>query len=433
MQLGALAVLLALATARAEAHPHLTAPPVDLTISVRGTEVLGVLVVDKWQVASWGQPPGTTPNLKLDIPTDDLVRRLSTRFDVALDGALVVPVVRKVTEPSKGATQLMVPTLRIVLDYPVTKAPTHIAVRWKDFTGILWEDKVETALQIEAQGHVDAKELTPAEPEYQWHARPPAAFRAAAPPLPEVPGGSRLPLAALVFALLALATPFLPPLRRQARARRWLPAVGLLAVAGVLLARGVGEVGSPWGAAEPPTEAQARTITTTLLKNVYRAFDADSERGIYDLLAASVERGLLEGLYADVYESLVLREQGGAVARVADVSFGEGRVRFAENGAPTHFESEQSWQVRGAVTHWGHTHERVTLYRARLTLRHNEASWRIAGIEMLEHKRLDEGTSGAASPANGADAPPEESAAGASGPGASGPGGRGPGGTEQPK
>ncbi len=412
LQLGTLTALLVLAAPSAQAHPHLTAPPVDLTISVRGEEVMGVLVVDKWQVAQWGMPPGTQPNLRADIPADDLVRRLNTRFEVELDGALVTPVLRKVTEPSKGATELMVPTLRIVLDYPVKKAPTRIVVRWKDFQGILWENKVEAALQIEAQGNVDAKELTPAEPEYQWHARPPAAFRAAPPPLPQPPGGSRLPLAAIMLALLALTAPFLPGLRRQSRGVRWLPAVGLLGVAGVLLARGVGEVGSPWGAAQPPTEAQARTITTTLLQNVYRAFDADSERGIYDLLAASVERGLLDGLYADVYESLVLREQGGAVCRVADVSFGEGRVRFAENGAPTQFENEQAWQVRGAVTHYGHPHERVTLYRARLTLRHAEASWRIASIEMLEHKRIDEGkpaapgsAPGAAPAANGAGEP----------------------------
>ena len=73
--LRALAVLLVLAAPRAEAHPHLTAPPVDLTLSVRGAEVLGVLVVHKWQVAIWGQPPGTRPDIKADIPTDDLVRR----------------------------------------------------------------------------------------------------------------------------------------------------------------------------------------------------------------------------------------------------------------------------------------------------------------------------------------------------------------------
>lgn len=391
--LGALALLLA-CTSPGEAHPHLTAPPVDLTLMVRGEEVTGVLVVDKWLVGTWGMPPDHRPAMDRDLPAEDIVRRLETRFEVHLDGEHVLPRLLKVTEPSKGATEFMVPTLRIALAYPVKTPPKRIAVRWKDFTGILWENTVEAALQIEAHGHVDTKQLTPMEPEYLWHARPPPAFRAPLPPLPSPPQARSLPVLPLALGLVALVLPFLPAARRRGPRGRWLPSSGLLLVAVVLARLGLGGVSTSLaGGQAPVTEAQARQITRTLLTNVYRAFDAEGEQAIYDLLAASVERSLLEGLYADVYESLVLREQGGAVCRVADVTFEDGVVALPE-GVPTLFQIEQPWQVRGTVSHWGHTHERRTLYRARLSVRHDAGAWRIGGIEMLEHKRVDDGKSG---------------------------------------
>lgn len=387
------AALLLGAMRPAGAHPHTMAPPVDLTLSVRGSEVLGVLVVDKWQVATWDQPPGQRVDLARDIPPAEIVRRLATRCEVALDGEAVQPTVTKVTEPSKGALEAMVPTLRVVLAFPVRSAPREIRVQWKDFEGIFWEGKPEVALQVEAQGHVDTKQLSPQEPEFRWHQRPPPAFRAALPPLPAPPAPVHLPLLALALGLLGALLPFLPPLRAAHGARRWLPGPALL-LAAVLLGRaGVGSLALGAGGASSlqPTAPQARQVATTLLTNVYRAFDAEGERAIYDLLAASVDRGLLDSLYADVWESLVLREQGGAVCRVADVTFDEGRVTLAPDGSAA-FEVEQGWQVRGTVSHWGHSHERLTSLRARLSVRHDGAAWRLHGIQVLAHERLDEGT-----------------------------------------
>ncbi|MFM8979600.1 MAG: hypothetical protein ACKOSS_03960 [Planctomycetia bacterium] len=389
--LAAAAALLAPARG-AVAHPHNAAPPVDLTLAVRGSEVLGVLVVDKWQVATWGQPPGQRVDLAHDIAPEEIVRRLATRCTVWLDGEPSTPRVTKVTEPSKGATEVMVPTLRVVLAFPARAAPREIRVQWGDFDGILWENKVEVALQVEAQGNVDTKTLSPQEPEYRWHLRPPPAFRAPLPPLPQPPAPVRLPLLALALGLLGALLPFLPPLRRATGARRWLPGPALLLGAVLLGRAGVGSLalGAAAGASLQPTEPQARQVATTLLTNVYRAFDAEGEKAIYDLLAGSVERGLLDSLYADVWESLVLREQGGAVCRVAEVTFGEGRVTLAPDGSAA-FVVEQAWQVRGSVSHWGHSHERLLALRARVAVRHDGTAWRIHGIEMLENQRLDEG------------------------------------------
>lgn len=390
-RLAAACLLLALAVPAA-AHPHTMAPPVDLTLSVRGREVQGVLVVDKWQVATWAQPPGARVDLALDIPPEEIVRRLATRCEIMLDGTVMVPTVTKVTEPSKGAIEAMVPTLRVVLAFPAASVPREIRVQWKDFEGIFWEGKPEVALQVEAQGHVDTKQLSPAEPEFRWHQRPPPAFREPLPALPQPPSPVRLPLLALALGLLGALLPLLPPLRRTQGGRRWLPGLALL-LAAVLLGRaGVGSLalGAPAGSGLQPTAAQARQVTTSLLTNIYRAFDAEGEKAIYDLLAASVDRRLLDSLYADVWESLVLREQGGAVCRVAEVRLDEGRVTLAPDGSAA-FDVEQGWQVRGTVSHWGHSHERLTSLRARLSVRHDGAAWRLCAVQMLAHERIDEG------------------------------------------
>jgi hypothetical protein len=377
----------------AEAHPHTTAPPVDLTLLVHGKQVRGVLIVDKWLLGTWGMPPNTHPNLKRPLPEEDLVRRLETRLDVRFDGQHVVPTLEDMTEPASETLDRIVPIVRLALGYAVDAAPREVTVTWHDFQGIVWEKTAEVALQIEANGNVDTKQLTPTEPQYRWHERPPPAFRAPLPPLPVAPQARRLPALALGLGLAGLLLPLLPALRRRGGAARWLPAAALLLAGAGAGWTGVGSVALDASVAgpPPPTEREARQIATTLLTNVYRAFDAEGEKAVYDVLAASVERPLLGGLYADVRESLVLREQGGAVARIADVTFDDGTPKL-DGGDGRVFEIDQPWKVRGAVSHWGHTHERLNLYRARLRVRHDGTAWRIAGIEMIEHKRLDDGT-----------------------------------------
>jgi hypothetical protein len=70
---------------------------------------------------------------------------------------------------------------------------------------------------------------------------------------------------------------------------------------------------------ELPDVALATTIFESLHGNIYRAFDVSTEDAIYDLLAVSVEPALLDSLYGDIYESLILREDGGAVCVIQDV------------------------------------------------------------------------------------------------------------------
>jgi hypothetical protein len=122
--------------------------------------------------------------------------------------------------------------------------------------------------------------------------------------------------------------------------------------------------------------------------------DAKSEGEIYDLLSVSVERPILDGLYGDIYESLVLRDQGGVIARVEDVDVQDVAIAFPENDSTSLFTATATWLLKASVSHQGHTHQRQNLYRAEVVLRHDGTAWRIASVTMLERKRLDDGKGG---------------------------------------
>jgi hypothetical protein len=372
------------------AHPHMTTPPVDFTLVVQDGDVRALLLVEKWVFSGWGEDPGFVPDLKAPVAPESAVRRVTARVTVEIDGAAVTPVLLALDEPPLDPT-FRVPTLKIALRYPTAAPPARIRVTWLDFLGILWESEQQVALQIEAQAHVDTALLTPTEPEYTWRKRPPAAFRTSAPPPPPPPPGARLPLLAGGLALVALLLPFAGPWRRRGPALRLVPSLALLAAAGAAAGLELGQVDSPFGRPEPPTHAQARGVVTALVSNVYRAFDATTEEAIYELVAASVEPSLLDRLYGDVYESLVMRKEGGVVCRVKDVTYGQIDVEFPANGSTTQFDADARWTVRGAMSHMGHTHERVNEYRGRLVVRHDGAAWRLAAVTMLEHRRVDDG------------------------------------------
>src|SRR5262249_50058723 len=69
-----------------------------------------------------------------------------------------------------------------------------------------------------------------------------------------------------------------------------------------------------------PDESTALAIFQALHSNIYRAFDYTREQEIYNALARSVDGPMLDTLYNQVYSSLVLYEEGGAVSRVKSVT-----------------------------------------------------------------------------------------------------------------
>ena len=141
------------------------------------------------------------------------------------------------------------------------------------------------------------------------------------------------------------------------------------------------------GAETRPEDGVAVGIATTLLKNIYRAFDYRNESDVYDALANSVHGDLLSELYLKIHKSLTLREQGGAVSSVKDVRVSQARIGRGEDKGGG-FSAALTWTVEGTVEHWGHIHTRLNQYQAELRIRTIEGAWRITDMNVTNQERL---------------------------------------------
>jgi hypothetical protein len=122
------------------------------------------------------------------------------------------------------------------------------------------------------------------------------------------------------------------------------------------------------------------SIAESLLRNVYRAFDYQSESDIYDALARSVHGALLTDLYLQIKQGLIVQEQGGAIARVQEVKVI--KTEPAEHKSQGGFAEHVTWQVEGTVEHWGHIHTRVNEYAADFEIQPIDRSWKITGLNV---------------------------------------------------
>jgi hypothetical protein len=133
---------------------------------------------------------------------------------------------------------------------------------------------------------------------------------------------------------------------------------------------------------------QGKEIVYHLLKNVYRAFDFREEEDIYDKLAISVDGELLNEIYLQNRESMLIEQAGGAQAKVTRIELKD--VQFdPSQDRPGAVDVRTQWSALGTVGHWGHTHTRRNLYDAILTLDVSDGSWKIVDIEVVEEKRID--------------------------------------------
>jgi hypothetical protein len=132
-------------------------------------------------------------------------------------------------------------------------------------------------------------------------------------------------------------------------------------------------------------DTRLKELAGGLLHNVYRAFDYRGEEQIYDVLAKSVTGNLLNDVYLETRNGLVLASQGGAQAKVKNIEMLEVR-QIGENDDGLLVEAR--WNVAGSVGHWGHIHQRTNAYHARLTLRDIDGAWKLTGLDILEEERL---------------------------------------------
>jgi hypothetical protein len=137
--------------------------------------------------------------------------------------------------------------------------------------------------------------------------------------------------------------------------------------------------------AKNPDQKTRIQIASTLLKNIYRAFDYRDEKAIYDALARSVQGDLLADTYLKIHAGLLMQEQGGAVSHVQNVELLDTAIADAQ---PASFSAQVNWRVTGTVEHWGHIHTRVNAYEALLRISHGDGAWKITGMEVGKQERV---------------------------------------------
>ena len=144
------------------------------------------------------------------------------------------------------------------------------------------------------------------------------------------------------------------------------------------------EIDHPWKSPEELSGDQAKNVFTALHSGLYRSLDFGTEDRIYDALAQTVDGELLEDLYLQLRQSLELRDQGGAIARIRSVEYDAGAaVGRKESVVPwPGFQYKSTWTVSGTVEHWGHVHERQNQFDAVFTIEPREGHWKITRMDV---------------------------------------------------
>lgn len=310
-------------------------------------------------------------------------------------------------------------SVKITLAAPLAKAPETVSLRWRRYfvhtlaDGTLSQPPVSLAFFHDDKHRIT--DLTPAEPEWVWHSE------AAAPPPASAlisqkwePVKWHLPAGALMIVFAGLAAALV--LWRKNKTVAMLALAADIGLAVFVWQAGIGLIAtdSPFQKQlVRPDEAQARIILDDLLHGVYKAFDYNKDAQIYDALAHCVDGPLLEKIYRDVHGALVLDDQegGGAVCQVEQVKITRAELKpAAANPAdPDAITLGCDWQVRGKVSHWGHTHLRANAYRATYTLAPRAGAdgprWKITGCTVTQEKPLEVETKSAVPQSTSAKAP----------------------------
>ena len=136
-------------------------------------------------------------------------------------------------------------------------------------------------------------------------------------------------------------------------------------------------------------EQNRADVLRSVLTNIYRAFDFRSDEEVYDALASNVVGSLLREVYLRIKRTLLMAEQGGAVSHVTAVEV----VSVNPLGKRSDQAYESTWRVTGVTEHWGHVHQRISEYRAQLTLVAHEGFWKLEKFQILDEKRIQFETS----------------------------------------
>ena len=400
---------------RSEAHrPIATNMAID--IELKGN----LLVVEPW-IPTFLLPPlqDITFENQDEWPTAEARRaEIEEFFDrvcpVEIDGEPVKPVMQKLRlQPMEQAKHLDefldFVEARILLHYEVESPPEKMKLRWGIYPPVPpggWGELVDAdqnPQEFDMMMFVDNKEdfifFSPEEPELFWQRRPkevkninvitPEELSAGESAADDTPREKpKFPIATVAVATLGILFFVVGRFAKIASPVRF----------GVLLAAAIGAFFlRPQATSDPRslssiTEDQAVEKFERLQANMYSAFDYEEEEQVYDVLAQSVDGALLDDIYAEVYQSLLVVDKSSAVCKVHEVEVLESRATAVDpssDGRAQRFDIACHWRVHGVVKHFEHIHRRVNEYRADYRLTKKPEGWKITGVAVSEQDRLD--------------------------------------------
>jgi len=198
----------------------------------------------------------------------------------------------------------------------------------------------------------------------------------------------RLPVLAVV---LLLGAALIWPRRRRFQVERtakpwahW----ALLGAAFLLLPLGNWRAKNPYHTPRAPTAVEAKQIMSTLLSDIYLAFNVEDENDSFDRLAENVSDDLVADIYLDSRRRLIAGTRQGAEVTVKDVSVMA--VNEVLRGAPVDgaFTYPCKWIVTARIKHWQHIHSRQNVYVGDLTIRVENERWKISRLELKSEERV---------------------------------------------
>ena len=335
---------------------------------------------------------------------DDLTQRINAflleKNPVMIDGQSVEPMLVRSDYINIGVSGIQVQAqpqrleqstaiIGVIITYLAEGLPQQVSVDWELFT-----DQVRRvpATAIDPAGPLPTY-LTPDDHVHTWtnfleHYTPPVVAQVA---VKDTLDKITLPVVSIGAMIVAIAAGWwLWQLRRQ-QLPTMMPLLALvtaMVIAIVAFPFMKLTIHRPAVMIGQLSTDETRLIMQSLLKNVYRSFEFRDESDVYNKLALSVNRELLEEIYLQNRKSLAVKKAGGAQARVNEIDILETEAEMLASGGKG-FAVRAKWTAKGSVSHWGNVFARKNYYDGLLNIQIENGHWKITDLDLLEEKRID--------------------------------------------
>lgn len=272
-----------------------------------------------------------------------------------------------------------------IWEFATPPGPDSLTVTWNGWL----KDTKKLPVHAFFGPHSEKADIYPSIKTYRWRnqGRLPLPAPLARVPQLELSGSVRVPFGGILWLVGGIFFYTYIKVTRYKLPGGSMPFIAVWLLGGVLMSQLlVIPVRTTTSSREITEVEEAQNIVSPLLRNVYRAFDHHHESDVYDVLARSVDGELLRKLYLETIQALTLDGREGTRVTIAEFSATVDKVEPNPKGGG--FIADCNWMARGIVGHWGHSHPRVNIYNARITVTPAKGEWKLTGLEVQEVRRL---------------------------------------------